>query len=151
MFFFAICSLTRFLTIFQTFSTFRPKSACSDVKNRYYSKISDRSRSNFHRSCAVDVREGMSFWNYSGSYTEVGVGGGEFFVPSPVIGGLTWSDSFALAERAALLPCKPRPLGLGDGWWGWDSFSVKANGRYSAYYISVNVGRYKGALLGRHR
>ena len=47
--------------------------------------------------------------------------GGEFFAPSPppVIYGLTWSDSFALAERAALLPCKPRPLGLamadGDG------------------------------------
>ena len=38
--------------------------------------------------------------------------GGEFFAPSPVICGLTWSDSFALAERAALLPCKPRPLGL---------------------------------------
>ena len=37
--------------------------------------------------------------------------GGEFFAPSPVIGGSTWSDS-SLAERAALLPCKPRPLGL---------------------------------------
>ena len=40
--------------------------------------------------------------------------GGAFFVPFPVIDGLTWSDSFALAERAALLSCKPQPLGLDD-------------------------------------
>ena len=39
---------------------------------------------------------------------------GAFFVTSPVIGGLTWSDYFVLAERAALLPCKPRPLVLSD-------------------------------------
>ena len=38
--------------------------------------------------------------------------GGEFFAPSSVICGLTWSDSFALAGRATLLLCKPRPLGL---------------------------------------
>ena len=37
--------------------------------------------------------------------------GDEFFASSPVICGLTWSDS-SLAERAALQPCKPRPLGL---------------------------------------
>ena len=42
-----------------------------------------------------------------------GCGGGGGGVTSPVIGGLTWSDSFALAERAALLPCT-WPLGLGD-------------------------------------
>ena len=41
-------------------------------------------------------------------------GGGGGFVPSPVIGGLTWPDPFALAERAVSLPCKLRPFGLGD-------------------------------------
>ena len=36
---------------------------------------------------------------------------------NPIPGrGLTWSDSFALAERTALLPCRPCPLGLGDDW-----------------------------------
>ena len=49
-------------------------------------------------------------------------GGGAFFVTSPVIGGLTWSDSFALAERTALLPCNSarhglgRPMGYGLGY-----------------------------------
>ena len=41
-------------------------------------------------------------------------GEGAFFVTSTVIGELTWSDYFTLAGRAALLPCKPRPLVLGD-------------------------------------
>ena len=43
--------LNSILTIFQTFSTFRPKSARSDVKKSIIasSKISDRSPSNFHR------------------------------------------------------------------------------------------------------
>ena len=43
-----------------------------------------------------------------------GGGGGGVFVTSPVIGGLTLSDYFALTEHAALLPCKPRPLVFSD-------------------------------------
>ena len=73
--------------------------------------------------------------------------GGRFSASSPVIGGLTWSDSFALAERAALLPCKPRLLGLGDDWWGCDVFS--ANTEF--YHISVNVCRCNGTLVDRYR
>ena len=70
-------------------------------QNRYDSKMSDRSPSNFHRTCP------RRYVKNGGAIDR----GGEFFAPSPVIGGLTWSDS-SLAERAALLPCKPRPLGL---------------------------------------
>ena len=53
----------RFLTIFRTFSTFRPKSSCSDVKKSVYlpnSKISYQSPSNFHQTYPIDVPEGMS-------------------------------------------------------------------------------------------
>ena len=74
--------------------------------------------------------------------------GGRFSTHPQSLAGLTWSDYFDLAEGAALLPCKPRPLGLGDDWWGWDTFNVNTNGGHS---ISVSVGRYKSTLVGRHR
>ena len=32
-----------------------------------------------------------------------------------------------------------------------DTLSVNANGLYSIGYSSVNVGRHKGTLVGRHR
>ena len=51
---------------------------------------------------------------FVGVFQDLRQGRGAFFVPSPVIDRLTWSDSFALAERAALLACKLRPLGLSD-------------------------------------
>ena len=66
--------------------------------------------------------------------------GRAFFVLSPVIGGLTWSDSCALAERAVLLPCKLRPLGLGDDWWSWNTFPVNTNVRYSIIFPSMYLG-----------
>ena len=75
------------------------KSACSDLTkiDTLYKKKSDRPPSNFNRGVIQHLRQG-----------------GTFFGPSPVIGGLTWSHSFALAERAALSPCNPRILGHGN-------------------------------------
>ena len=44
---------------FQTFSTFRPKSACSDLTEiDTIQNISDWSPSNFHRKYQIDAREG---------------------------------------------------------------------------------------------
>ena len=42
-------------------------------------------------------------------------GGGEFFVPSPVIGGLTWSDSRVAAPIAVML--EPRSVWYYDVFW----------------------------------
>ena len=62
-------------------------------------------------------------------------GGGGGYVTSPAPGGLTWSDYFALNERAALLPCKPRPLGLGEiDEAGKPTFNVNTNGGHSLYF-----------------
>ena len=52
-------------------------------------------------------------------------------------------------EHVALLPYKPRPLGLGNtDEPGILSMSIPRNG---IPLYSVNVVRYKGTLVGRHR
>ena len=64
--------------------------------------------------------------------------GGRFFVTSQVTGGLTWSDYFALGERAALLTCKPRPLGLDEiDEAGILTFNVNTNGCHSFIFPSM--------------
>ena len=68
----------------------------------------------------IDAREGTHVKNSGALLRRFGViqdfmqRRGGVFRHLPVIGGLTWSDHFAVAERAALVPCKPDPFGLGD-------------------------------------
>ena len=115
-FLFAICSYIWFLTIFQTFShRSRPVVTSKIDKFKNVVPITFKFSPNLSNWCPRRyVKKAAPLFR--------GVVAGS----RPL--RLTWSDSFALAERAALLPCKPRSLGLGDGWWGWDSFSVKTNG-----------------------
>ena len=87
-------------------STFRPKSACSDVTKIDISKKKSDLQTKFIQilifkfssKVSNDARESIVIQDLIH-----GCGGGG--VTSPVVGGLTCSDYFALAESAALLPC----------------------------------------------
>ena len=117
--FFCNLLINSFFNYFPSICTFRPKSACIDLKKELIQKFrTDHLK--FSPNCPIDAQGGISKKKTGALCAAVlelfrildRGGWGEFFVPSPVIGGLTWSDSSALAERAALLPCKPRLLAL---------------------------------------
>ena len=143
---FFICNLllSSILTNFQTLSTFWPESACTGITKIDIIKKNPTDHLDIFTeglklmSEKVCKKNGGTLRRRFVIIQDIRQGGG-VFIPSPVIGGLTWSDPFALAERAVLLPCKPRPLG--DDWWRWDTFSVDTNGRYSIIFPSMYLGK----------
>ena len=86
-FLFAFCFKTEFLANFQTFTTFRPKPACSDVtKINITQKFSDQTASFFDRGCRIDVWEAMqNFTAIAWRVFELSriISWGAFFAPPP--------------------------------------------------------------------
>ena len=93
---------------FQTFSTFRPISTSSDVTEigTINNNPTDHLQTSTEGIKLLPEKELMSkMTSLCNAVLELfkilGKGEGCFSFHSPVIGGLTWSDYFAVAERAA--------------------------------------------------